>query len=101
MDKIYEKCCGMDVHKKPIVVCFWCGREQETCDFGATTRELVELTAWFNENSCEMAQWIAVLLQHRLLRPGYISNKEQRKLRELIFYRKIHVGECTRELNRL
>ena len=29
MDKIYDKCCGIDVHKKLIVACFRCGRKQE------------------------------------------------------------------------
>ncbi|MDD6232904.1 MAG: transposase [Frisingicoccus sp.] len=27
MDKIYEKCCGIDVHKKLIVACFRCGKK--------------------------------------------------------------------------
>ncbi len=47
------------------------------------------------------AEWIADLLQHGLLQPSYIPNKEQRELRELVRYRKSLVGERTRELNRL
>ena len=43
MDKIYDKCCGIDVHKKLIVACFRCGRKQEVREFGVTTRELLEL----------------------------------------------------------
>ena len=43
MDKIYDKCCGIDVHKKLIVACFRYGKQQEIREFGATTRELLEL----------------------------------------------------------
>jgi len=47
------------------------------------------------------AEWIADLLQHGLLQPSYIPDKEQRELRELVRYRKSLVGERTRELNHL
>ena len=42
MDKVYDKCCGIDLHKKLIVACFKQGNRQEIRDFGATTRELLE-----------------------------------------------------------
>ena len=29
MDKVYDKCCGIDVHKKLIVACFKKGNKQE------------------------------------------------------------------------
>ena len=54
MDKIYDKCCGIDVHKKLIVACFRCGRKQEIREFGATTRELLELADWLKNGGCEM-----------------------------------------------
>ena len=54
MDKIYDKCCGIDVHKKLIVACFRCGRKQELREFGATTRELLALADWLKEGGCEM-----------------------------------------------
>src|SRR5574344_384120 len=54
MDKIYDKCCGIDVHKKLIVACFRCGRRQELREFGATTRELLEMADWLREGGCEM-----------------------------------------------
>lgn len=47
------------------------------------------------------AEWIAGLLQHGLLKPSYIPDKDQRELRELVCYRQSLVGERTRELNRL
>ena len=54
MDKIYDKCCGIDVHKKLIVACFRQGNKQEIRDFGATTRELLEMADWLKEGGCEM-----------------------------------------------
>ena len=54
MEKVYDKCCGIDVHKKVIVACFKQGSKQEIRDFGATTRELLELCDWLKEGGCEM-----------------------------------------------
>jgi len=54
MDKVYDKCCGIDVHKKLIVACFKKGNKQEIRDFGATTRELLEMADWLKEGGCEM-----------------------------------------------
>ena len=45
MDKIYDICCGIDVHKKLIVACLNHKRKKELREFGATTRELMELAA--------------------------------------------------------
>lgn len=46
-------------------------------------------------------EWIADLLQHGLLRPSYIQDKDQHELRELVRYRKGLVRERISELNRL
>ena len=54
MEKVYDKCCGIDVHKKLIVACLRKGNKQEIRDFGATTRELLELADWLKEGGCEM-----------------------------------------------
>ena len=54
MEKVYDKCCGIDVHKKLIVACFKQGNKQEIRDFGATTRELLEMADWLKEGGCEM-----------------------------------------------
>ncbi len=53
MEKVYDKCCGVDIHKKLIVACFKQGRKQEIREFGATTRELLEMTEWLAEGGCE------------------------------------------------
>ena len=53
MERIYDTCCGVDVHKKVIVACFKHGRKQEIRQIGATTRELLELAEWLSEGGCE------------------------------------------------
>ena len=145
MDKVYDRCCGIDVHKKLIVACLRNGNRQEVREFDATTRELLGMADWLKASGCGMAaiestgsywkplynilessglkamvvnarhmkavpgrktdvrdaEWIADLLQHGLLQPSYIPDRDQRELRELVSYRKSLVGERTRELNRL
>lgn len=54
MKKVYDKCCGIDVHKKLMVACFIHGREQEIREFGATTDDLLELADWLQSGGCEM-----------------------------------------------
>ena len=54
MEKVYDKCCGIDVHKKLIVACFKKGNTQEIREFGATTRELLEMADWLKDGGCEM-----------------------------------------------
>lgn len=53
MERVYDKCCGIDVHKKLIVACFKQGSKQEIREFGATTRELLELCSWLKEGGCQ------------------------------------------------
>lgn len=52
MDKVYGICCGIDVHKKLIVACLRQGNKNEICEFGATTRELLELADWLKDSDC-------------------------------------------------
>ena len=55
MERVYDKCCGVDVHKKLIVACFKSGSSsKEIREFGATTRELLAMTDWLNDVGCEM-----------------------------------------------
>jgi transposase len=51
---IYERCAGIDVHKKNTTVCLRIGRMAEVREYGTITRELRELTDWLKENNCEM-----------------------------------------------
>ena len=59
--KFYDKCCGIDVHKKLIVACFKKGNTQEIREFGATTRELLEMADWLKDGGCEMVAMEAQL----------------------------------------
>jgi len=54
VDRVYERCCGIDVHKKIVVACFRCGRKQELREFGTTTKELLRLADWLIQNDCQM-----------------------------------------------
>ena len=54
MEKVYDICCGVDVHKKLIVACLRSGKKNEIRQFGATTRELLEMATWLDEVKCEM-----------------------------------------------
>jgi len=47
------------------------------------------------------AQWIAEIVQHGLINPSFIPNREQREMRDIVRYRKNMVEERSREINRL
>ncbi len=55
MEKVYDRCCGIDVYKKLIVACFRQGNRQEVREFGATTRELLGMADWLRDVGCGMA----------------------------------------------
>ena len=54
MEVKYERCCGIDVHKKMIVACLIRGGKQELRKFGTATKELRELSTWLLEAGCQM-----------------------------------------------
>lgn len=54
MEVLYERCCGIDVHKRIIVACFKFGRKQEIRKYGATSSELRKLANWLQENNCQV-----------------------------------------------
>lgn len=54
MDKVYDICCGIDVHKKLIVACLRNGNKNVVREFGATTRELLSLADWLKESDCKI-----------------------------------------------
>ena len=55
METIYQRCCGIDVHKSVIVACLRDGRKTEIRSFGATTDELRKLAGWLLESKCEIS----------------------------------------------
>ena len=54
MEVYYERCCGIDVHKKILVACFRIGEKQETKSFGSSTSDLRAMADWLLENDCQM-----------------------------------------------
>ena len=49
MQVVYERCCGLDVHKKSVVACVMTPDSQQTRTFGTTTRQLMALSEWLGE----------------------------------------------------
>jgi transposase len=47
------------------------------------------------------AEWLASCLQHGLINPSFIMNRDQREMRDITRYRKSLVEERAREINRL
>ena len=56
MQVIYERCCGLDVHKRTITACRlkWLGREwqKEIRQFGTMTKDLLMLSDWLVSEGC-------------------------------------------------
>ena len=46
MEVTYERCCGMDVHKKTVVCCVITPEMKETRTFSTMTVELIEMADW-------------------------------------------------------
>jgi transposase len=51
MRVVYERCCGLDVHKKTVVACAITPEGQETRTFGAMTSDLLQLADWLMSRS--------------------------------------------------
>jgi hypothetical protein len=52
MRVIYERCCGVDIHKKTVVACLLTPMGKEVRTFGTMTRDLLGLTDWLVVHSC-------------------------------------------------
>jgi transposase len=50
MEVLYERCCGIDVHKSSVAACILLEQghkpQKHLCRFGCTTRDLLELADW-------------------------------------------------------
>lgn len=55
MRQVYERCCGIDVHKSVIAVCLRKGVESELRTFDTLTQSIKGLMTWLGENDCQMA----------------------------------------------
>ena len=54
MDKVYDNCCGIDVHKKVLVCCLICGKKRELRQFNTTTSDILKLVDWLSDADCKM-----------------------------------------------
>ncbi|MEW6698691.1 MAG: IS110 family transposase [Bacillota bacterium] len=52
MDVIYQRCCGLDVHKKSITACVITPEGKELKTFGTMTDDLVALVQWIKSKGC-------------------------------------------------
>jgi len=57
MDIVFERCAGVDVHKRTVVVCLLTPGERgrqvaETRTFGTTTSDLLRLSDWLSSHGC-------------------------------------------------
>jgi transposase len=46
---IYQRCCGLDVHKKTVVACRLSPEGNQTRSFGTMTADLIQLRVWLQE----------------------------------------------------
>jgi transposase len=49
MEVIYERCCGLDVHKKKVVACVITPEGKEVRTFGTMTEDLLGLAEWLKK----------------------------------------------------
>ncbi|MED3825854.1 IS110 family transposase, partial [Priestia flexa] len=49
MRVLYERCCGLDVHKQSITACALTPEGKEIRTFGTLTDDLEELVDWLKE----------------------------------------------------
>lgn len=54
MDIVYERVCGLDIHKNIIAACMIKKGRREHRQFGTMTDELLSLSAWLQGNDCQM-----------------------------------------------
>ncbi len=57
MDVVYERCCGLDLHKRTVVACLilpgTAGKpRKEIRTFGTMTTDLLELADWLTAAGC-------------------------------------------------
>jgi len=52
MQVVYERCCGLDVHKKSVTACIITPEGKELRQFGTMTDDLLELANWIKQNGC-------------------------------------------------
>ena len=51
---VYERCCGMDVHKEDVKACININGKKEVRTFSTMTDGLLEMSKWLKENQIQM-----------------------------------------------
>jgi len=54
MEVIYERCCGLDIHKVSITACVIVGNQKEIRTFGTMTDDLLQMTAFLKGCGVQM-----------------------------------------------
>ena len=54
MDYIYERCCGLDIHKASITACVNVNGKKEIVTFGTMTDDLLQMAAFLKERNVQM-----------------------------------------------
>jgi len=49
---VYERCCGLDIHKKLIVACSITPKGKEIQSFGTMTEDIISLVEWVKSKEC-------------------------------------------------
>jgi transposase len=52
MRVLYDRCAGLDIHKRSVVACLLTPEGKEVRTFGTMTRELLQLREWLTERGC-------------------------------------------------
>jgi transposase len=51
MQVVYERCCGLDVHKKTVVACVITDEGRQIRSFGTLTSQVLELSDWLSQHA--------------------------------------------------
>ncbi len=54
MEVIYERCCGVDVHKNKVTVCLFTGKKKEIREYGTMTDDILNLWDWLRDSDCQV-----------------------------------------------
>jgi transposase len=54
MEIVYERCCGLDIHKSVVVACVNISGKKDIRTFGTMTDDLLQLCAWLQGKSVQM-----------------------------------------------
>jgi len=114
IEAVIERCAGIDVGRKFVVVCVMVGEAQaapryEIRKFLSLNNELEQLREWLHETGCTHvvmestgSYWKPIFhLRHGMIRPSFIPPREIRELRDLTRRRKQLIGNAVDERNRV